>query len=162
MYVSSIEGSPVWLYIQGFQVRWYSEILKCLKREVETLTQCSGDSLIHRPSPSLPRRNFKTEVIKVLIREKQPGDGRDGGGRERGREGGSSHRLKVLRVEMLLQLSCIPFHCADANSCKRSPGCSSGFAVIMDSGSYSGMPPAGIFPINYARDELLCGHVSSL
>lgn len=89
-------------------------------------------------------------------------EGKEEGGTEGERSSSSSHNLKVPWVEMLLQLSCIPFHCADGNSCKRSPGCSSGFVVITDSRSYSGMPPAGIFPVNYPGDELLCGHIPSL
>lgn len=77
IYLSSIEGSPVWLYIQGFQVKWHLKILKCLKREVET------DSVfVWQPDPSpkyfLPRRNFKTDIIKVVICETQPEDWREG------------------------------------------------------------------------------------
>lgn len=87
MYESSIAGSPVWLYIQGFQVRWHLEILKCLKTEVEALTQCSGGSWVASPSYFLPRRNFKIDVMKVLFCEKQPEDWKEGGGRERGRKG---------------------------------------------------------------------------
>lgn len=154
--VFSIEGSPAWLYIQGFQVRWHLKILKSLKKEVETLTQCSGGSLIHHPDTFFQGEISKQKSLKGLFVRNSLKTG--------GREGGRSisHDLKVLWVEMLLQLSCIPFHCADVNSCKRSPGRSSGFAVITDSRSYSGMPPAGIFPFIYPRDELLCGHIPSL
>lgn len=93
----------------------------------------------------------------LFVRNNLKTEGKEEGGRQEQQQ----PSLKVLWVEMLLQLSCIPFHWADVNSCKRSPGCSLDFAVIADSRSYSGMPPAGIFPVNYPRDELLCGHISS-
>lgn len=138
-------------------------------KDTQVLEEKSGDSdsvFMWQLDPS-PRYFFQGEISKqmslkwLFVRNKPKIGGREEGGRE-GERSSSSHHLKMLWVEILLQVSCIPFHCADVNSCERSPGCSSGFAVIADSRSYSGMPPAGIFPINSLRDEMLYGHTPSL
>lgn len=78
--VSSIEGSPAWLYIQGFQVRWHLKILKSLKKEVETLTQCSGGSLIHHPDTFFQGEISKQKSLKGLfVRNSLKTGGREGG-----------------------------------------------------------------------------------